>query len=115
MGEQRVLLRFDTDSVAEANRWAESLRQDLLNAVPETQVERAREKEGTQDFGASLVLVLGAPAVVVLARALKSWLTRNSGAKVKLSTERGTLIAENLESKDAPDIIDAFRQVTGDA
>ena len=58
--------------------------------------------------------MLGAPAVVVLAKALKAWAARNNAASISLQGADGTLIAKNLESKDAAAIVEAFQRVKRD-
>ena len=108
MDEQTMVVKFENCSVADANRWAEDLRRELLDRVPDVQVDRKRDNPAAQDFGASLVLILGAPAVVVLAKALKTWLARNNAASIRLETTDGVLVANNLESKDAAAIVAAF-------
>jgi len=110
-----VVLKFETDSLADANRWADSLKRDLLDAAPDLVIERQRDRETTQDFGATLVLVLGAPAVVVLAKAIHAWAIRNNAGTISLQGPEGTLIAKNIESKNAAAIVEAFRRVHSDA
>jgi hypothetical protein len=108
MNQQKVVVKFENCSVADANRWAEDLRRDLLDGVPDMQVDRQRDNPAAQDFGATLVLVLGTPAIVMLAKALKAWLARNNAASIRLETADGILVANNLESKDAAAIVQAF-------
>lgn len=57
MSEQTYLLSFTGVSVAEANRYAEELRDDLLDSSAGVVVQRQRENPLAQDFGASLVLL----------------------------------------------------------
>ena len=63
MDEQTYIITFDTVSAAEANHYAEELRQALLDASPDVEVHRRRDDPHTQDFGSTLVLLLGTPAV----------------------------------------------------
>ena len=110
MAEDTMVLTFENVSVAEANRYAEDLRRDLLDADPSVQVQRRRYDPNSLDFGASLVLVLGAPAVVVLAKAVEKWLIRNNAASIRLEGPDGILIAKNLDSKNAAAVLEAFRR-----
>jgi hypothetical protein len=103
------MLNFDGADVAEANRYAEDLRRDLLEAESTLSVERVRTDATTQDFGATLVLVLGAPAVVAAVAAIKAWLVRNNQASVSVWTRDGKVVASGLESKDVPEIVSAIR------
>ena len=98
---------FVGSSSAQGNRYAESLLQALRDVDPALQVERARTQEDTLDFGASLVLVLGTAAATEVARGIRSWMARNSGARIEITTD-GKVLATNLESRDAAKIADAF-------
>lgn len=108
MADEQFVLTFENSSTADANRYAEELRRVLLDAAPEIAVEREREVPSSQDFGGALVMVLGAPAVVVAARALHDWLKRRNAVSITLKTRSGTMIAKNLESKDVPAIVRAL-------
>jgi hypothetical protein len=100
-------ITFPDSSVGEANRFAESLARALRDVGPEVSVERERTRENTQDFGASLVLVLGTTSVTLLARGISAWLAKNAGAKIEISSG-GKVLAKNLDSSDAARIAEAF-------
>ncbi len=69
MNEQTYFITFENVSAAEANRYAEELRQALLDASPEVVVHRHRDDPRAQDFGATLVLLLGTPAAGAMVKA----------------------------------------------
>jgi hypothetical protein len=105
MDEQTFIITFDDVSAADANRYAEELRQALLDASPDVEVHRRRDDARTQDFGTTLVLFLGTPAAGVLAKALGDWLFRRRiGLTIK--TAEGEIIATNITSKDAVKLVD---------
>jgi hypothetical protein len=106
------VIRFDGASVAEANRYAEDLRDTIFREIPEADVERTRDDDATQDFGATLIVVLGTPAVVALAHGIHSWLVRNNAASIRIERPNGTLVAKNLNSADAAAIVKAFEERT---
>jgi hypothetical protein len=56
---QTYFITFDNASAAEANRYAEELRHIILEASPDVTVQRQRDDPHSQDFGATLVLLLG--------------------------------------------------------
>ncbi len=58
MDQQSYRIAFHDVSPADANRYAEELREILHNASPDVSVERKREHPSTQDFGTTLILVL---------------------------------------------------------
>ena len=62
-------------------------------------VEKRRDDPSSQDFGATLILLLGAPAAVAVAKGIGQWLSLYRSAKVRIEQPNGTLIAENITSK----------------
>jgi hypothetical protein len=108
MAVQTLTLRFDGCDLSDANRYAEDLRRTLLEAEPRLSVERVRADATAMDFGATLVLVLAAPAVVAAVEAIKVWLVRNNQASVSVWTKDGKVVAQGLESKDVPSVVSAI-------
>jgi hypothetical protein len=110
MPETSVLISFPDSSSAEGNRFAGTLAETLLDLDPSIEVQRVREGSETQDFGATLVVVLGTTAVTALARGFGSWLARNSGARMEI--RRGgevVLTATYLNSADVPKLAAALK------
>ncbi len=101
MDQQTYIIKFDNVSDAEANRYASELRDTLLDAALDVEVDRKRDNPDTQDFGATLILVLGAPAVVAIAKALGNWLTLHRQIGITIKTTNGEIVGTNLTSKDA--------------
>ena len=98
---------FVGTSSAQGNRYAESLLRTLRDVDPALQIERARTREDTQDFGASLVLVLGTAAATAVAKGIATWMARNSGARIEITAD-GKVIGTNLDSRDVAKIAEAF-------
>lgn len=109
MSTQTFMLKFDGADISDANRYAESLRRALMETEPALSVDRVRTDATTQDFGATLVLVLGAPAVVAAVEAIKAWLVRNNQASISVWTPDGIVVASRLESKDVPATVASIR------
>lgn len=63
---------------AEANRYAAELKDMLTNASPDLNAEVHRKSTNTMDFGGTVVLILGTPAVIVAANAIRDWLKQCS-------------------------------------
>jgi hypothetical protein len=108
MATHEIMIEFQEVSPAQADRYATELQDALKQAVSDMRIERIRSDPQAQDFGTTLAIVLGTPAVVVLATALKNWLTRRNQAKLRLKTKNGVILAENLESKDVAAIVTAI-------
>lgn len=100
MDEQKYTLTFENGSVADANRWASELKEFILDATDEAVVEQERENPYSQDLGTALSLVLGAPAVIAVAKAIGQWLTLHREASIKIKTPRGEIEAKNLTHED---------------
>jgi hypothetical protein len=108
MNEQTYLLSFEGVSEAEANRYAEELREVLLDATTEIAVQRQRENPLAQDLGASLVLIMGTPAFVAAVQAIGNWLQKRHSASLTIVTAEQKIVAENLTNKDAAHLLQLF-------
>lgn len=107
MEQQTYTITFEHVSMAEANRYASELRDTVLDASPDIKVEQQRNDTRTQDFGASVVLILGTPAVMALVKALGDWLHLRNSASLVLEKD-GRIIAQNITSKDAAKLAELF-------
>jgi hypothetical protein len=99
MVEQMYTITFDAISAADANRYAEELRQALLDAEPDVQVHRRRDDPHTQDIGSTLVLILEAPATVALVTAIGNWLALRNRAAITVKKADEQIVIENITSK----------------
>src|SRR6266700_7750625 len=108
MSEQTYLLSFEGVSAAEANQYAEELREALLDATTEIAVQRQRENPLAQDLGASLVLIMGTPALVAVVQAIGNWLQKRHSASLTIVTAEKKIVAENLTNKDATHLLHLF-------
>lgn len=88
---------------AEATREAANLRQHLLASVnQEISASLAKDDPSTQDFGSTLVLVFGAPAVVAIAHGIAEWLKgRRIGSSIELEVD-GARIKMSGDIADQP-------------
>lgn len=108
MERQTYTITFDSVSAADANRYASELRNILLDATPDIEVERKREDPRTQDFGATLLLILATPAVPALIKAIEDWLALRHKIGITIKTAEGEVIVTNLTSKDAMRLAERF-------
>lgn len=107
MHESPFIISFPGASAAEANRYAAELRTALRDIDPDVKAEQQRDRPDTQDFGATLVILLGTASVTAVAKGVSAWLARHSGAKIQINAD-GSVIASNLDSRDAARIAVAF-------
>ena len=102
---QRISIQFegsDKQAAEAARTLAVALRE-----VQGVSVERERSSDETLDFGATLVLVLGSPAIVAAANAIAKWAVRSN--QTRITIESGRTVVTNLDSKDAAAVIEAIR------
>ncbi len=104
MDQQTYIVTFEGVSPADAQRYAEELQNALLDATPDITVQRRRENPLTQDFGATLILILGAPAVVAVVKAAGDWLMRRNSASLTWKTTDGELVVQGISSKNAAEL-----------
>jgi hypothetical protein len=107
VGESPFIIMFTGVSTAEANRYASDMAAALREIDRELRVERQRDRPDTQDFGATLAIILGTTSVTALAKGVTAWLARHSGAKIQINAD-GSVIASDLDSRDAARIAEAF-------
>ena len=104
MDEQTYIITFDSASAADANRYAEELRQALLDASPDVEVHRRRDDPHTQDFGATLVLLLGTPAAAAMVTAISNWLALRNRASITVKRADEQIVVQNITSKKAGEL-----------
>ena len=108
MDKQQYFLSFENGSVADANRWARELKEFVLDAATSVTVEQQRDNPYSMDFGSTLVLTLGTPAVIAVATAVGKWLALHRQVGITIKTADGECIGENLTSKDAMKLAELF-------
>jgi hypothetical protein len=107
MTTDSFVISFPGASKDTANKYAQSLADELsCNVIGLERVEPTRENDETQDFGATLVLVLGTAAATAVAKGVQKWLAR-TGTTAELLKD-GSVRLSNLESKDVAEIAKAF-------
>ena len=99
--EQRtVMIRFEGKSPAAATIAAEELRRKLQKSVGDSAAINIQKDRGdTQDFGATLVLVLGTPAALALAKGIHDFIAK-WGDRVTIKTPEGQIIATGDGAKN---------------
>jgi hypothetical protein len=104
----QVVLSFPETSLDQGNRLASSLADDLRDLDPTLIVERQKHNPQTQDFGATLAIIVGSAAASAIGKGIATWLARNSGARLTIRTKDGEVLGQNLDSRDAARIAAAF-------
>lgn len=84
MDESDILISFPNADKAFANELASDLAESLAEDTPSLSVTRRREDPLTQDFGATLAIIVGSTAVTALAKGIAKWLARRQDAHLHL-------------------------------
>lgn len=106
MSRRTVEIRFPGKTDDEANRLAAQLQKEIWSlGEEEVEVRRRRENEDAQDFGATLILILGTAAVTAVARGIEAWI-RRTGTTIQLPD--GTVI-KSVDSSNLPAIVAGLR------
>lgn len=92
---------FRGASIAEGNRQAQLLREQILRASSDVEVELRKEQEGTQDLGSIVQLALQPELITAVAGTIASFLARNRKVEVEIETPNGTFRAGGLDPSDA--------------
>jgi hypothetical protein len=109
MSTEPLIVTFPDASAAEGNRFAGTLADALRDVDPSIVVDRQRERPETQDFGATLAVVLGTAAITAVAKGMAAWLAKNSGSRLEVKRNgKIVLVATHLDSNDVPRIVEAL-------
>ena len=77
-------LAISADDAAAENQLASDLAGSIADHAPDLAVSRLREDDTTQDFGATLAVVLGSAAATSFAHGIAVWLARRQDARLRL-------------------------------
>jgi hypothetical protein len=109
MNQSTYVIEFENISKKEANRYAGELRDILLATNSGIEVKQKRSDLESQDFGATLVLVLGTPAVVAIVEAISEWMIRRNSVELTIKTDSEEILLRNITAKDAHKILSIFK------
>jgi hypothetical protein len=104
MDQQKYIITFKGVSLSDEQHYAEELQEALLDATPDITVQRRRADPLTQDFGTTLILILGAPSVVAVVNAVRDWLIRRNSASLTFKTDDRELTVHGISSKNAAEL-----------
>ncbi|MFE1591693.1 hypothetical protein [Nocardia sp. NPDC058705] len=84
MTDHSITFSFSDSDASEADALAGDLTESLRDQLPEVSVTRTRSNKQNQDFGATIVAIVGAPFMVTLAGGIATWMARRSDAKLHM-------------------------------
>ena len=103
---ETFVIRFEDLSPAEAGVQAAALREALLDASPDVQVDLNKADGETMDFGATLVLLLGTPAILAIAKGIAAYLARQRAGELVIEHDGRVVFKGN--SSDAARVAEAL-------
>jgi len=105
-----LLISFPDEPLSDAGTNVADLKDHLAMVAPAVEADQRRTDGSTQDMGATLAIVLGAPAVIALAKGIADWLKmRASRPKLVIRNAEGKTILEldNMPSDDVRAILES--------
>ncbi|WP_298956006.1 hypothetical protein [uncultured Methylobacterium sp.] len=116
MHQQTFKISFDNAAGAQANQIAEETMATItrsaigLGVSDHIKMEIGKIRSDTQDFGATIVVILGTPAAIALAKGLHDFISKY-GDCVTISTEFGTVVARGTAAAniDVAKTLEALR------
>lgn len=112
--EQEFEIRFPEADDSDANIFAHDLAYFLNTQIVAEETPTVipkRSNSQAQDFGTTLVLILGTASITAIAKGLQAWLKGHTGASMEIVTKQGRVVLRNIESKSAAEIAKAFSEV----
>lgn len=119
MDKQKFIIRFEGLTSAEASVESQRLQERLADASPDIDVKLRRERAESMDMGATLVLLLGTPAIIAAANGFAAWLGQRGNRPGSLVVERvradGSIERFKFDgdSADAAKVAEALRSPGG--
>ena len=107
MSEHTVQIKFPEKALADAGELADQLEAEIKMIGDNVTVRRLREDANNQDFGSTLVLVLGSAAVVEIAKGIAAWI-RRTGTIIELETNGKKILVKDVDSTNLPEIMTAL-------
>ncbi len=108
METHTYIITFKNVSGEIASRYVTELKNTLLDTTSDIEVDLRRANVRSQDFGSSLVLVLGTPSMLAVATAIRDWLKLRHSAIIDIEKD-GSIHAKNITSKDALRLAELFQ------
>jgi hypothetical protein len=99
-------LRFEGVDVSEAGIRAKILGDEIRYAGDVDSIEVKKDDPTAMDFGATLILVLGTPAVIALAKGIQAFLVRVGGTVT--ITSDGGIVTQGISGSDVAAIAAAL-------
>jgi hypothetical protein len=114
--QTKIFVRLSNVSLADQNRGVSELRKSIedrlveRSALEQVTFEVSKARTDTQDLGATLVIVLGTPAAIAVAKGIHDFISKR-GSRVVIETPEGSVIAngDGAENIDVAKTVEALK------
>jgi hypothetical protein len=106
---ETVILSFPKARKDDANIFAEELRKELRRLDPNLTVDKQRDTEAAQDFGATLAVIITSAAATALAKGIANFISKR-GTKISIRLGTNQIEATGIESKDLAALMTAINK-----
>ena len=89
-----LTIEFPESSAADATRLAEDLTRYVRTTIDDVKAEVAPGNPDEMDFGATVVIVLGAPSIVYLAKGIADWIRRQGDPQLVIKRGRDSIVVK---------------------
>ena len=107
---QELTIHFDDLGPAEAGATAALLREALLDAVPGVSAEVRRGDAESMDMGATLILLLGTPALIAIAKGIGAFIARERPGRIRIK-KGDTMIEVDGSSSDMARVAESLAKL----
>ncbi|MCH8202062.1 MAG: hypothetical protein IH996_03035 [Proteobacteria bacterium] len=106
MEQTEFKLRLPDLELAEANVVASALKEIMEEAADDVSVVRQKDDPRTMDMGATLAIILSAPAIIEVVKGIAAYFLARPDLKssVEFETEHGRFSFRNISPGDAREI-----------
>jgi hypothetical protein len=105
--DDEFVVRFEGLNAAEAGEKAALLVEALRGAAPSVRADIVRTDREAMDMGATVALLLSAPAIVAVAKGIASFIARERPGTLRIERKDGKVLFSG-DSSDAAKIAAAF-------
>ena len=109
--KETLKIRFPSMETGDAGNAARNLQEEIEDELPTADVKIDKDNMDTMDFGSTLVVVLGTPAVIALAKGIAKWMARErSEIEIEIDSEKVRIKAAGTVNENVARIVEAINQ-----
>jgi hypothetical protein len=105
--ESTYRIKFNDLSTAEAGVHAQKLLDVVLDAGESVSADLIKADPNTMDMGATIVLLLGAPAAVAVAKGIADYI-RRAGVSITVTSDDKEVTIKNMDGEDVANSLKAI-------